>query len=58
MAVLEKDRECVSCAKCGRVTIGRTPKGGDGSALAPSPHKDQAGKWCAGAYWLAVGQGT
>lgn len=31
--------DMVTCIICGRIVKGRVPKGGDGSALAPYPHK-------------------
>lgn len=41
--------EVVTCQLCGRETVGRVPKGGDGSQINPSRHRVHPyGVWCSG----------
>lgn len=42
------------CAVCSRIISTYVPKGGDGSADYPRPHKHPNGGWCSGKYEPAV----
>lgn len=47
----------VTCRICDKVTAGRVPARGDGSALFPTRHKKPDGSWCDGHNTEARGEG-
>lgn len=46
------DTTRVRCPDCGRVVVGRVPRGGDGSGWRPRRHATPVGLACDG--WTAV----
>ncbi len=46
------------CVRCGKITVGRRPKGGDGTFYYPSRH-ERDGKLCEGVWreaeWVLAG---
>jgi hypothetical protein len=43
-------KEMFECQCCGKITVGRMPKGGDGTYYFPRKHKGADGETCEGVY--------
>lgn len=46
------------CPRCGKITAGKKPKRGDGSAVLSRKHKNENGEYCEGRFeeaeWIEV----
>jgi cytochrome c5 len=46
--------EMFECQACGKITVGRMPKHGDGTFYYPRKHKGEDGNTCEGVYDEAI----